>query len=173
MIQSAARSAFSRGVSFGWGAAQRTHSNLPRLIPLAKAESGSNALLVSIKAQHSPRCVTSLIKERSRVVRPEEMGPQISLRYPRGIAIDPCFSSAIPTGMVSGAMTDLIVKAPGMRLAREASICVRSDDAAELTETPFRPALYSPFIRLQEYDSCYPKPACQGGPRGGVSVDPE
>src|ERR1041385_4768149 len=120
MIQAEARRAFSSGVSFGWGAAHLIHSNLPRFTPLAEAESGSNALLVSTKAQHSPLWVTSLSRERRRVVRPEEVGPQISVRHPRGIPTDLWSSSAIPREIVSGAITERMVRAPGMRFAREA-----------------------------------------------------
>ena len=65
-------------------------------------------------------------------MRPEEVGPQISVRHPRGIAIDRCSNAAIPSGMVSGAIAERMVRAPGMRLASEASIWVRRAEAAEL-----------------------------------------
>lgn len=50
----------------------------------------------------------------------------------------------MPWEMVSGANAGRMVRAPGMRLAKDASICVRSK-AAELTATPFR---HSANIRL-------------------------
>src|SRR5438045_3299597 len=102
MIQSVAVSALSTGLSFGCCAAHLTHSNLLRSTPLAAAECGSNALLASTSAKHSPFSVTSRIKDRSKVVRPEEGGPQISLRQPRGIAIPLRSRAGIPIEMVSG-----------------------------------------------------------------------
>src|SRR5882672_10688183 len=150
MIMSAAFSALSTGVSLGCGAAHFTHSNLLRFTPLAAAEKGSNALLASIKAQHSPGSVTSLIRERSRVVRPEEAGPQISVRQPRGIPINLRSSADIPTAIVSGSTAGRTVRAPGMRFARVDSICALRTAAAELTTTPRHQAGHdSLFIRLQ------------------------
>jgi hypothetical protein len=103
---------------------------------LAEADSGSNALLASIKAQHSPCSVTSLIKERSRVVRPEEAGPQISLRQPRGMHTDLRSSAGMPIEMASGSIAGRTVRAPGMRFARVDSICARRTVAAELKTRP-------------------------------------
>ncbi len=136
MIMSAAFNALSTGVSFGCGAAHFTHSNLLRFTPFAAAERGSNALPASTRAQHSPCSVTSLIKERSRVVRPEEAGPEISVREPRGIAINLRSSAAIPKEIVSGSVASLTVRAQGMRLARVDSICALRADASGFTTTP-------------------------------------
>src|SRR5579859_2810564 len=103
-----------------------------RNTPLAAADSGSNALLVSIRAQHSPFCVTCLINESNKVVRPDDGGPQISVSEPRGMPMDFALSSAIPVEIVSGTILGLGVRAPGIRFARVASICVRRMEAADV-----------------------------------------
>ena len=149
IIMSMALSDLSTGESFACGAAHLAQSNLSRLTLFAEADSGSNALLASIKAQHSPCSVTSLIKERSRVVRPEEAGPQISLRQPRGMPTDLRFSAGMPIEMASGSTADRTVRAPGMRFAKVDSICARRTAAAELKTRPLaEPGRNSPFVRL-------------------------
>ena len=153
-IMSVAFSDLSTGESFRCGAAHLAQNNRARFTPLAEADSGSNALLASIKAQHSPCSVTSLIKERSRVVRPEEAGPQISLRQPRGMPTDLRSSVGMPIEMASGSIAGRTVRAPGMRFARIDSICARRTAAAELKTRPLVGLRRdSPFVRLQEYDS--------------------
>ena len=80
-----------------------THSNLFRSTSAAAAECGSKVSLVSTKAQTSWRCVAAAIAASSRLVRPEQAGPQTSVRQPRGSPPIRLSISRIPLEMVSGA----------------------------------------------------------------------
>ena len=63
---------------------QRTHKSFRSSTPAASAECGSKASAPSIKAQASSCAVRALKAESSKLVRPEEEGPKISVNAPRG-----------------------------------------------------------------------------------------
>ena len=63
---------------------QRTQSRRSSRTPAAAAEAGSKASAASTSAQTSSRAVACARMETSRLVRPLEAGPQISVRPPRG-----------------------------------------------------------------------------------------
>ena len=65
-------------------APQRIQRSRSRFTPAAAAECGWNASLTSMSVQTSSRRVPAANAESSRLVRPEESGPQISVRHPRG-----------------------------------------------------------------------------------------
>ena len=75
----------------------RTHSRRFSSTPAAAAEAGSKASSASTSAQVSCRAVAAARIDSNRLVRPDEAGPTISVRQPRGRSI-----SAIPLGTVSG-----------------------------------------------------------------------
>ena len=77
--RSVARRSCSRLFS-GEFSPQRTHSSRSNSTPAAAADCGSRASLASTSAQHSPRRVAAASAASSKVVRPEEAGPQISVR---------------------------------------------------------------------------------------------
>ena len=63
---------------------QRTRSNLPRATPASCAPHGSNESRPSTSAHDSSRLVSAESREMRRLVRPEPIGPEISVRHPRG-----------------------------------------------------------------------------------------
>jgi hypothetical protein len=95
----------------------RTHSNLPNSTPAAAAETGSKASLTSTRAQASSRRVAAASAASSTLVRPEESGPQISVRHPRGNPLVSESSPRIPVGTISGA---------GLTSSREAGVTAAS-----------------------------------------------
>ena len=101
--RSVARRSCSRQCS-GESSAQRTHSNWSNSTPAAAADCGSRASLASTTAQNSPRRrVAAARADNSTVVRPEEAGPQISVRQPRGRPPVSASMAAMPLGTISGA----------------------------------------------------------------------
>ncbi len=82
---------------------QRTHSSRSNSIPAAAADCGSRASLASTTAQNSPRPVAAASAANSKVVRPEEAGPQISVRQPRGRPPVRASIAAMPLETISGA----------------------------------------------------------------------
>lgn len=102
IIQSAACNALSVGVSLGCGAAHFTQSNRLRSTPVDVADRGFSELFASMTAANSPLSVNCFSKEISNVVRPEESGPQISVRAPRGMPSQTASRAGIPISTVSG-----------------------------------------------------------------------
>src|SRR5579863_7442730 len=80
----------------------RIQSNLLKSKPAAAAEAGSKLSLASIRTQVSPRRVAAAIVARSRLVFPEDAGPQISLRQPRGRPPVMASTSGTPVESISG-----------------------------------------------------------------------
>ena len=62
----------------------RTQSSLLKFTPAAAAERGLKASLMSTRAHTSCRWVAAARAANSTLVRPDEAGPQISVRHPRG-----------------------------------------------------------------------------------------
>ena len=100
--RSVARRSCSRRCS-GEFSPQRTHSSRSNSIPAAAADCGSRASLASTTAQNSPRRVAAASAASSTVVRPEEAGPQISVRQPRGRPPVSASIAAMPLETISGA----------------------------------------------------------------------
>jgi len=100
--RSAARSSCSKHFC-GELSPQRTHSNRSNSTPAAVADCGSRVSLASTTTQHSPRRVAAASAASSNVVRPEEAGPQISVRQPRGRPPVSASISAMPLETISGA----------------------------------------------------------------------
>src|SRR5579863_4366379 len=65
-------------------APHRTQSNLSKFTPAAAAEWGLKASLMSTRAHTSCRWVAAAKAANNTLVRPDEAGPQISVRHPRG-----------------------------------------------------------------------------------------
>src|ERR1035438_2674962 len=82
---------------------ERTQINRSNCTPAAAADAGSNASSASTSAQISSRAVAWAKIESSRLVRPEEAGPTISVRHPRGSPPVASSTSRIPEGSISGA----------------------------------------------------------------------
>jgi hypothetical protein len=136
IIMSVALSDLSTGESFACGAAQLAQSNLSRLTLFAQADSGSNALLASIGAQHSPCSVTSLIKDKEQSRSTGGSRSTDFAETARGMPTDLRFSAGMPVELASGSTADRTVRAPGMRFAKGDSICARRTAAAELKTRP-------------------------------------
>ena len=100
--RSVARRSCSRLFS-GEFSPQRTHNSRSNSTPAAAADCGSRASLASTSAQHSPRRVAAASAASSKVVRPEEAGPQISVRQPRGRPPVRTSIATIPLDTISGA----------------------------------------------------------------------
>jgi len=79
-----------------------THKSLPKPTPAVAADSGSKLSLASIRTQVSSRRVAAAIAASSRLVLPEESGPQISDKHPRGIPPLIASTSAMPVESISG-----------------------------------------------------------------------
>ncbi len=100
--RSVARRSCSRLFS-GEFSPQRTHSSRSNSIPASAADCGSRASLASTSTQHSPRRVAAASAASSKVVRPEEAGPQISVRQPRGRPPVSASIAAMPLETISAA----------------------------------------------------------------------
>jgi len=81
----------------------RTQSKRPISIPDDAAEAGSSASLASMSAQTSPQRVAWANAASRMLVRPEDAGPQISVRQPRGRPPVSISSSRMPLDTISGA----------------------------------------------------------------------
>src|SRR5438067_655029 len=81
---------------------QRTQSKRSKSIPAAAAERGSNESLASTRAQTSWRWVAAARVACRMLLRPEEAGPQISERHPRGKPSVRRSSSGTPLETISG-----------------------------------------------------------------------
>jgi len=81
---------------------QRTHKSRSNSTPAAAADCGSRASLASTTAQNSPRRVAAASAANNKVVRPEEAGPQISVRHARGRPPVSASMAAMPLGTISG-----------------------------------------------------------------------
>src|SRR6202140_4370397 len=97
----------------GGSSPQRTHSRRSRSTPAAAAEWGSSASLASTTTQNSPRRVAAARADKSKAVRPEEAGPHISGRHPRGRPPVRASMEGTPLETISGA---------GRILRREAGV---------------------------------------------------
>ena len=84
-------------------APQRTHNKRSISTPAAAADGGSSISPASTSAQNSPRRVAAANAASSKVVRPEEAGPQISVRQPRGKPPVRASIAAMPLELISGA----------------------------------------------------------------------
>ena len=100
--RSVARRSCSRLFS-GEFSPQRTHNSRSNSTPAAAANCGSRASLASTSAQHSPRRVAAASAASSKVVRPEDAGPQISVKQPRGRPPVRTSIATIPLDTISGA----------------------------------------------------------------------
>jgi hypothetical protein len=100
--RSVARRSCSRLFS-GEFSPQRTHSSRSNSIPASAADRGSSASLASTSTQHSPRRVAAASAASSKVVRPDEAGPQISVRHPRGKPPVRASIAAMPLETISAA----------------------------------------------------------------------
>src|SRR5579862_1714270 len=88
---------------FGGSSLQRTQSRRSRSTPAAAAEWGSSVSLASMMAQNSPRRVAAASAANNNEVRPEEAGPQISVRHPRGRPPVRASRAWMPLETISGA----------------------------------------------------------------------
>jgi hypothetical protein len=97
------------------------HSNCFRSIPPASALCGSNASHPSIRAHASAFIVLTLKAENSKLVRPEQGGPKISVSAPRGNPPANASTSEMPVGTFS-AWRSRMVKGAGTRPARQVQL---------------------------------------------------
>jgi hypothetical protein len=104
------------------GAPHRIHSSLSKSNPVAAAERGSRASVVSTRAHTSCRWVAAARAASSTQVRPEEAGPQISLRHPRGSPPVSASISSIPLETICCA---------GLTSSRDAEVTPASRGIAE------------------------------------------
>jgi len=119
---------------------QRTHSSRSSSTPAAMAESGSSASLASTTAQNSPRRVVAAAKAaKSKVVRPEEAGPQISVRHPRGRPPVRESMARMPLETISGAGR-ISSREAGVTRASLGSAAARSADRSGRTRWGGRPS---------------------------------
>src|ERR1019366_8540402 len=136
------RSAALRAGSAPW---ERTQIRRSNRTPAAAADAGSKASSASTSAQISSRAVACAKIASSRLVRPEEAGPTISVRHPRGNPPVASSPSRIPEGTISGAGRACHSKGPP-----------RTDSNCFLSATAFIIfAFYSPvlyFYRNREAD---------------------
>src|ERR1700676_5079114 len=86
----------------GVSSPHRTHSNRSNSIPASATHWGSRASPASTTAQHSPRPVAAASADSNKVVRPEEAGPQISVKHPRGSPPVSASIAAMPLDIISG-----------------------------------------------------------------------
>ena len=82
---------------------QRTHNRRSRSTLAAANDCGSRVSLASMRAQYSPRRVAAAKAASITLVRPEEAGPQSSVRHPRGRPPVRASSAAMPLLTISGA----------------------------------------------------------------------
>src|ERR1700691_358540 len=126
--RSEARRTCSRRCSAGHEfSPQRPHSNRSHSTLAAATDCGSRASLASTSAQNSPRRVAAASAASNKVVRPEEAGPQISVRQPRGRPPVSASMAAIPLETISG-----VGRAPN----REAGVMPASLESAEKAPEP-------------------------------------
>jgi hypothetical protein len=83
--------------------AQRTQSSRSKRTPAATAESGSKESSASTRAHTSCRSVDAARMDTNREDRPDEAGPKISVRQPRGRPPVTASNSETPVLTVSGA----------------------------------------------------------------------
>lgn len=125
---------------------QRTQSRLERDMPLAAADSGSNASQASTHAQTPPFTMHWATNARARLVLPELSGPASSLIAPTGSPPSSRASTAsIEVGATSRTVRGTGLSAEGKRCSRAFSICERSAEA-EGIPTNFR-LLFAIFLR--------------------------
>ena len=80
----------------------RIQSSLLKSIPADSPEAGSRLSLASIRTQVSSRRVAAAIIATSTLVFPQEAGPQISVREPRGMPPVIASTSEMPVESISG-----------------------------------------------------------------------
>src|ERR1700735_268166 len=103
----------------------RTHSNCFSSTPAACAEWGSKASHPSIRANASAVAVLAAKAESSKLVRPEQAGPKISVSAPRGKPPANESISAMPVETVSTAWRSRYVNGEATRPARASSTLER------------------------------------------------
>src|SRR5271154_4416574 len=103
----------------------RTHSNCFSSTPAASAECGSKASHPSISAHASAWAVLAAKAESSKLVRPEQAGPKISVSAPRGKPPASESISAIPVETVSTTWRSRYVNGAATRPARASSTVER------------------------------------------------
>ena len=81
----------------------RTQSNLSKATFAAAAEWGSKASVTSTRAHTSCLCVAAARAATNTLVRPDEAGPKISVRHPRGSPPVRASIAWIPVETISGA----------------------------------------------------------------------
>jgi hypothetical protein len=101
---------------------QRTQSNLSKATLAAAADWGSKAFVTSTRAHSSWRCVAAARAASNMLVRPEEAGPKISVRHPRGSPPVSASIAWIPVETISGT---------GRILSRDAAVTPLSLGSAE------------------------------------------
>ena len=104
---------------------QRTHKSFRSSTPAASAECGSKASAPSIKAQASSCAVRALKAESSKLVRPEQEGPKISVNAPRGNPPVNESISGMPVETVVTTLRSRYVKGAATRPAKASSTCER------------------------------------------------
>jgi len=92
--------------------AERTQISRSRRTPAAAADEGWKASSASTKAQTSSLSVACARIESSRLVRPEEAGPKISVRQPRGRPPVAWSTSGMPEQTHSGDGRDCQFREP-------------------------------------------------------------
>lgn len=111
-----------------------TQSNLLKSIRALAPELGSKLSLASIRTQDSPRCVAAANVASSTLVFPDEGGPHISVKHPRGMPPVKASSSGIPLEIISGLGRTSSCDAGRTPVRRsDWEMCLR---AASLRETP-------------------------------------
>src|SRR5271154_2577833 len=103
----------------------RTHSNCFSSTPAASAECGSKASHPSISAHASAWAVLAAKAESSKLVRPEQVGPKISVSAPRGKPPASESISAMPVETVSTTWRSRYVNGAATRPARASSTLER------------------------------------------------
>src|ERR1700683_2367908 len=137
----------------------RTQSNCFSSTPAASAECGSKASHPSISAQASARAVLAAKAENSKLVRPEQAGPKISVSAPRGKPPASESISAMPVETVSTTWRSRYVNGAATRPARASSTLERkvarfaaiTDRGEEIGDLQF-----SLFLRLRKFSTNLP-----------------
>ena len=104
---------------------QRTHSSCFNSTPAAAAPCGSKASRPSTSAHTSACAVRDASAETSRLVRPEQGGPQISVNPPRGNPPVSASISGTPADTISTSFRSRYEKGAATRPASAVSTCNR------------------------------------------------
>ena len=121
---------------------QRIHRSRSRSIPAAVADRGSSLSCVSTRAQTSRRIVAWARTESSKLVRPDDAGPKISVIAPRGIPPARESISGMPVVIPSGRNFSLNLKEAARRLDR-------ADSMSDFQEVAFTGTHFHLFFTRQ------------------------